>query len=388
MASILLVDDDAVARLTAAKFVESMGHQTAQASNGAEGLEILTECTFDLVVLDMQMPVLDGPSMLARMREGGDGTPVIMLTAESSWPRIAEVMKSGIVDYITKPFGFEELRRKVKLAIECGGHAHSMADAVTTSAGERPPLPQPKKLVDLMVVDRTKRVHARLRAMFPSRVTMDAFTGAHEALASANERMYRALLLDADLPDFDSVALAQRLRELQPNAVLAALAIRGSTADLQSKQRGFDSVLYKPFRQDDTDAFVTHHLEHQEYLLRDRYVLELAPFAGRPEQRETYFDRLSVDLPEALKAVACASFSEAIVDVGRSVSPDCLLLKLLAAATVQARELGVGLLFVGTKEAQTALASHELIRDIPWFGTVDEARASRKMDATPARPHA
>ena len=118
MASILVVDDDTATRVTVARFIERMGHEVVQAGDGAAALAMLSECRFDLVLLDMMMPVLDGPSALARMREGGDRTPVILLTAESSRSVVAGAMRCGVVDYIKKPFGFEELRRKVREAIQ------------------------------------------------------------------------------------------------------------------------------------------------------------------------------------------------------------------------------------------------------------------------------
>jgi len=117
MASILVVDDDTATRVTVARVIERMGHEVVQAGDGAAALAILSECKFDLVVLDVMMPVLDGPSTLARMREGGDRTPVILLTAESSRALVAGALKRALVDYIKKPFGLEELRRKVREAI-------------------------------------------------------------------------------------------------------------------------------------------------------------------------------------------------------------------------------------------------------------------------------
>jgi CheY-like chemotaxis protein len=67
--SVRTVDGDDSARATVSRFIETMGFQVAQASNGAEGLATLEECRLDLVVLDVSMPVLDGPSMLSAIRD-------------------------------------------------------------------------------------------------------------------------------------------------------------------------------------------------------------------------------------------------------------------------------------------------------------------------------
>jgi DNA-binding response OmpR family regulator len=69
------------------------------------------------------MPVLDGPGMLARMREAGNKTPVLMLTSESKRSIVAQLMKLGIDDYILKPFKNDELKRKILKSLKMEGQA-------------------------------------------------------------------------------------------------------------------------------------------------------------------------------------------------------------------------------------------------------------------------
>src|SRR5438874_1771483 len=100
MPKILTVDDSRAVRMIVAKQVREMGFEVEEAEDGEQGLLKLEDEVYDLVVLDITMPVLDGPGMLARMREGGNQTPVLMLTSESKRSIIAQLMKSGITDYI------------------------------------------------------------------------------------------------------------------------------------------------------------------------------------------------------------------------------------------------------------------------------------------------
>src|SRR3954453_19815800 len=89
MARILTVDDSRSVRMIVVREVQSMGHEVEEAEDGEKGLEKLEAGSFDLVILDVTMPVLDGPGMLAKMRERGNKTPVLMLTSESKRSIIA-----------------------------------------------------------------------------------------------------------------------------------------------------------------------------------------------------------------------------------------------------------------------------------------------------------
>ncbi len=263
MPSILAVDDNPTVRAAVSRLIEDLGFQIAEARDGVEGLATLAECRFDLVILDVMMPNMDGPTMLAKMREGGDSTPVIMLTAESHRPTIAGAMKAGITDYVIKPFDPEELCRKIISVVQrsgCGDVVANSTPGGAASAGlwERRAPSRRKRLVDLMVIDDMENAHRRLRGMLPRHVTMNGFACAQSALASAGEDAYRAILIDTDIPAIDSVVLAQQMRQLQPKAAIAALAMRTNAPDEKRtlKEQGFEVVLYKPFAQDEVDDFV------------------------------------------------------------------------------------------------------------------------------------
>jgi len=383
MPSVLVVDDTPSILALVVRLMERLGFQVAEARDGVEGLSTLAECRFDLIVLDMTMPNMDGPAMLARMREGGDTTPVIVLTAESHRPTIASAMKAGIADYIIKPFEPEELCRKVIAVIQrttCGGVAPISMPGGAAAAGlwNGPARAQRQQFVDLLVVDDMENVCKRLRSMLPKHVTMNGFTCAQSALASAGEKSYRAILVDTDIPAVDGVVLAQQMRQLQPHAVVAALAMRASAArqERMLRERGFEVVLCKPFTQQEVDDLLLPHLESHEVLTRDGNLLKLGPFAGEVEACERHFGRLFRLFPGALKEVAGASYGEVIVDLGGVPAHPDLLPRLLAWTAGQAKELGLGILAVGSGETSKALASFEETKTIRCFSAVEEARAA------------
>ena len=116
---ILSVDDSKAVRKLLARMFGPFDCELCEAANGEEGLAVAAREIPDLIILDYNMPVMDGVSMLRRLRENANlrRTPVIMLTAESSAENIATVARLGVRDYVTKPFDEELLLAKAARAV-------------------------------------------------------------------------------------------------------------------------------------------------------------------------------------------------------------------------------------------------------------------------------
>ena len=90
------------------------GYEVEVAGDGAEALDQLAGLRADLVVLDVLMPVLDGVTVCRRLRDSGDRTPVLMLTARDAVSDRVVGLDAGADDYLTKPFALEELLARVR----------------------------------------------------------------------------------------------------------------------------------------------------------------------------------------------------------------------------------------------------------------------------------
>jgi len=112
-AKILIVDDETNVRLNYRITLETEGYQISEAASGAIALEELLAGTFDLAILDMRMPGMDGLDLLAKMREVGIGVPAMIVTAYSDVPHAVLAMNLGAIDFLQKPLRPEELRRIV-----------------------------------------------------------------------------------------------------------------------------------------------------------------------------------------------------------------------------------------------------------------------------------
>lgn len=108
MITILIVEDDQMVRLlTKAKL--SPLYKIKEASDGEKALEMLDHEHIDLFIVDIQMPRMNGYELVRTLRDTGDMTPVIMLTAMNTFAHKKEGFASGVDDYMTKPIDYEEL---------------------------------------------------------------------------------------------------------------------------------------------------------------------------------------------------------------------------------------------------------------------------------------
>lgn len=111
---ILIVDDDAALLKQLRQIFLNQRYMTESAANGQEALDKLFETPFDLVLLDIMMPQVDGLSVLEGMREGGIDTPVLMLTAKGDPADKVRGLDKGADDYLAKPFSSDELMARVR----------------------------------------------------------------------------------------------------------------------------------------------------------------------------------------------------------------------------------------------------------------------------------
>lgn len=121
---ILLVEDDDALRLQIKHSLQRADYVVDEASNGLDAYHAGATEPFDVVVLDLGLPVMDGLTVLKRWREQGVSTPVLILTARDSWHEKVAGIDAGADDYLTKPFHTEELLARLRALIR---RAHGLA---------------------------------------------------------------------------------------------------------------------------------------------------------------------------------------------------------------------------------------------------------------------
>lgn len=116
-ARILVVDDEDVLREMLGDALRLSGFEVLEAADGSKALTILQSGKVDLIISDVNMPGMDGYEMLSHLRAQGDETPAIMLTARRERADVTKGLKLGADDYVTKPFGLEELILRVNAVL-------------------------------------------------------------------------------------------------------------------------------------------------------------------------------------------------------------------------------------------------------------------------------
>jgi DNA-binding response OmpR family regulator len=113
-ARLLLAEDDANIRLGLVATLESEGYDVTAAADGAQALRLFPQEKYDLVILDVMMPKVNGYDVCRELRRGGTRVPVLFLTAKGEEIDKVVGLKLGADDYVTKPFGVHELLARVE----------------------------------------------------------------------------------------------------------------------------------------------------------------------------------------------------------------------------------------------------------------------------------
>ena len=380
MSRILTVDDSKAIRMIVGKQVIELGFEVDEAEDGLLGLAKLEEISYDLVILDVTMPNLDGPGMLAKMREAGNKTPVLMLTSESKKSIMMDVMKAGIEDYILKPFKPEELKAKVLKVLKLSGPiGTSTAAAPAAAASAAMPGrvdPTGKQFIDILVIDDMENVHKKLKTLVPPHVTVTGAVSASAALTMCRDKVFRVVLVDTDIPDVNSAALMNQLRSLQQHAAFLALPLR-TTNDVQKEMQalGFDDVIFKPFDKDSIDDFLIRYFNDQELVVAEENLVKVGAFTGKEDRIDKYFLRVTRLLEENIEKLAAACFDEVIIDLSVTPTKSDKTPRLVLDIKREANKRGVEVRLVASAEVSALLKKFDETAKLVISSSVPEARA-------------
>lgn len=123
---LLIVEDEIALREQLTESLSSDGFAVDQAKDGREGLYLGEEFDYDLAIVDLGLPEIDGVSLIKQLRSKGRSMPILILTARDQWQDKVEGLEAGGDDYLSKPFHIEELKARVNALLRrAAGHASS-----------------------------------------------------------------------------------------------------------------------------------------------------------------------------------------------------------------------------------------------------------------------
>lgn len=114
MKKILVIDDEPTIRLLLKEAAKDWGYEYFEASRARQGIEIITNQKIDLILLDIQLPQMNGLEAIQKIRELNKDVPVFMITAFHNLKNVVEMLEVSVQGFIQKPFDIDNLYEKIK----------------------------------------------------------------------------------------------------------------------------------------------------------------------------------------------------------------------------------------------------------------------------------
>ena len=130
MFKILIAEDDNEVRLLFQRFLTKNGFAVTCVANGKEAIEVLSKDFFDLIVSDIMMPIMDGYELVRSLRDSGDNTPVLMITAKNAYDDMRLGFLSGTDDYMVKPVNVNEMLLRINALLRRAQMANDKSQTI------------------------------------------------------------------------------------------------------------------------------------------------------------------------------------------------------------------------------------------------------------------
>ena len=194
MHRILVVDDEQNLTLLLESILESKGYEVETANSGLEAIEKAQKKTFDICLLDIRMPGMNGVEVFLKIKEISPLTRVIMMTAYAVEDLIEIALNEGAYTCVHKPFDIDDILRLVEEALKT------------------------KKQV-ILIVDDVEKFRNELISILKDRYVIYEAKSGKEAIDKAKEVRYDIIFLDYGLPDMDGIAVFREVKKMIPDVV-------------------------------------------------------------------------------------------------------------------------------------------------------------------------
>jgi DNA-binding NtrC family response regulator len=235
---VLLVDDEAEFLQSMARALRRRGFAVETAQNGYHALKWLKLAPFDVVILDVKMPGIDGEEVFHRIHDEWPSLLVIMLTGHGTTEQAFKTSKKGVFDYLAKPCDIDKLTERIRAAI----HIKSKDEADNQEKS------LPDEIRVLLIDDEEELLYSLSKVL--SRRNMRIFTAAngYKALEILNKQNVSVAVLDIKMPGIDGLELLPQMKKQQPN--LQVIILTGhptiDTAFKGSKSGAFEYMTKPP----------------------------------------------------------------------------------------------------------------------------------------------
>jgi DNA-binding NtrC family response regulator len=240
------------------------GFEVVTAGSGGRALELLVSRSFDVVVLDVKMPGIDGVDTFREIKRVCPGLPVILLTGHGNIQQAFETSREGVSDYLTKPCEVERLAQVLRGAVD-----RIQRSTVPETMGEED--------VNLLIVDDDQDfVHSVTPALEKRGIRVTPASDGTDALDRARGRRFEVALVDMVMPDVDGLTLMDRLRREDPFLEIVILTGHPRLGDLrEGLEYGAFAYLTKPQRVEDLVLVIRSARSHRTGLMEEERRAEI-----------------------------------------------------------------------------------------------------------------
>lgn len=221
--NILIVDDEVGMRETLSDILEDMGYHVAIAADGYEAIQKVKENYFDIILMDVKMPGINGVDTFKEIKKLRPETAVVMMTAYAVDDRISEAIRDGAYGVLYKPLDMRKMMELVE-DIRAGGH--------------------------ILVVDEDPKVHAIFKDVLePRGYRVSSARTSKEAIRIARENRHDMIFIEMELSIRDGLDTYMAIREINPEAVAVMMTAHPRAASdfvIEALMEDAYTCLYKP----------------------------------------------------------------------------------------------------------------------------------------------
>lgn len=365
---ILSVDDSRMIRLILANALKSFDCEFFEASNGLEGLAAAAREKPDLIILDQNMPIMDGPEMLAKIRATPDlrDIPVMALTVNAGRGSVLRMAKMGIRDYLIIPFKEDFLIQRISRIIELKQRDDALARSKRLD-----------QTIRLLVVDDKPVILEQIRARLSDMAwEVDGLSQTGEAVDYCSQNVPDVVLVSLSLPAHSGFTLFQMFKASAKtkNVPVFGLSVKTALEDqARAQQMGFSGIITKPIDFEDLKAKVARALNldtsYRYFEQRDRLLIFRLP----GNFNNSVFAEMSAQLRTKLSEAVDAGLAKLVIDLSRVESAQVNLIKLCLSAIQLCQELSIDHILVGSDAVREHCSHYEETKDWRFVRSTEDA---------------
>jgi two-component system, cell cycle response regulator len=381
---ILTIDDSKTLRMIVGKHLAPFGLEMLQAENGQQGVERARESVPDVILLDYNMPVMDGYHTLIELKQDPalKSIPVVMLTTETVKETVIKLLKLGLKDYIAKPFTREVLLQKLN-PILCLYEGPNVPPE-RPQAVVMPEAPTNPAKPTILAVDDKTSILDLLKSYLGERFYFIAADSGKAALNAIEQKRFDYMFLDLSLPDMSGFDVLDAYLRSNKNGAgirkVVAMSLRTAQADIdRALGAGINILLYKPFSADEALAAADGMCrQRDDSKKKSRFLTakEKIRILECPPERSSKFrivaGSLASDVVREIDDMAEEGYSKLVIKVGEGFLSDMSITRKFVDLVDHASQLSLQVRFVAdSDQALNVLRQFEETAGIPTDTTLE-----------------